>query len=73
MPAINQFYVQGNIKIGNYPQFDVFINTQLKIAQIFIKYEHINSGNNNVKSFTAPNYPILNKSLKLGISWNMFD
>jgi hypothetical protein len=73
MPAINEFYVQNRTKIGDYPQFDVFINTKLKRAQIFLKYEHINAGSNLTKSYAVPGYPILNKSLKFGVSWNMFD
>ncbi|MEJ6735924.1 MAG: hypothetical protein QNK84_02650 [Flavobacteriales bacterium] len=73
MPAINEFYVQGKTKIGEYPQFDLFINTQLKRAQIFLKYEHINAGSNLNKAYTVPGYPLLNKSLKFGVSWNMFD
>ena len=73
MPAINEFYVQGKTTIGDYPQFDIFINTQLKRAQIFLKYEHINAGSNLNKAYTVPGYPLLNKSLKFGVSWNMFD
>jgi len=73
MPAINEFYAQRNTSLGEYPQLDVFINTHLKRAQIFLKYEHINAGGNLVKAYSVPGYPILNKSLKFGVSWNMFD
>ena len=73
MPAINEFYTQRNTKIGEYPKLDVFINTHLKRAQIFLKYEHINAGSNLERAYSVPGYPILNKSLKFGVSWNMFD
>jgi len=73
MPAINEFYVQSNTSLGYYPKVDVFINTHLKRAQIFLKYEHINSGNSLSKSYVTPGYPSLNRSLKFGVSWNMFD
>ena len=46
MPAINEFYVQSTRYLGEYPKVDIFFNTQLKRAQIFLKYEHINSGSN---------------------------
>ena len=73
MPALSEFYVQENKKIGNYPSIDVFLNTHLKRAQIFLKYEHINAGGNLSKSYLVPGYPQLNKSLKFGVSWNLFD
>ena len=73
MPALSEFYVQENKKIGYYPNIDVFLNTHLKRAQIFLKYEHINSGGSLEKAYAVPDYPLLNKSLKFGISWNLFD
>jgi hypothetical protein len=73
MPAIDEFYVQNHTKVGDYPRLDVFINSQLKRAQIFLKYEHINSGSNLSKAYTVPGYPLMNRSLKFGVSWNLFD
>lgn len=73
MPAIAHFYTQNNKQLGYYPQIDVFLNTHLKRAQIFLKYEHINAGRSLEKSYAVPGYPSLNKSLKFGVSWNMFD
>jgi hypothetical protein len=73
MPATNEFYVQENTELGNYPKIDVFINTHLKRAQIFLKYEHVNAGRSLQKSYIAPGYPPMSKSLKFGVSWNLFD
>ncbi|MGB0882475.1 MAG: putative porin, partial [Vicingaceae bacterium] len=73
MPAINEFYIQNNTKLGEYPKLDVFINTHLKRAQIFLKYEHVNAGGSLDNAYLVPGYPMLNKSLKFGVSWNMFD
>ena len=73
MPAINEFYVQQDTKMGYYPKVDVFINTHLKRAQIFLKYEHINAEGSLHKAYIAPSYPPMAKSLKFGVSWNMFD
>ena len=73
MPALTEFYVQQNTKLGYYPQIDVFINTHLKRAQIFLKYEHFNAGKSLHKSNEVPGYPPMNKSLKFGVSWNLFD
>jgi hypothetical protein len=73
MPALSEFYVQDKYKTGYYPKIDVFINTHLKRAQIFLKYEHINAGKSLYKSNAVPGYPPMSKSLKFGVSWNMFD
>jgi len=74
MPAINEFTKQGGgTEMGFYPRVDLFINTHLKRAQIFLKYEHFNSGRSLQKSYLATGYPPMGKSLKFGISWNMFD
>ncbi|MCB0402035.1 MAG: hypothetical protein KDD41_08125 [Flavobacteriales bacterium] len=72
-PALSEFYVQGNQRLGNYPSIDLFLNTHLKRAQIFLKWEHFNSGNSNYKSYLVPGYPNLSRSMKFGISWNLFD
>ncbi len=73
MPALSEFYVQNNKSLGYYPSIDVFLNMHLKRAQIFLKYEHINAGGSLNKSYLVPGYPQLNKSLKFGVSWNLFD
>jgi Putative porin len=73
MPALTEFYIQRNTRIGFYPNIDLFLNAHLKRAQIFLKYEHINAGRSLNKSYLIPDYPTLNKSLKFGVSWNMFD
>jgi len=73
MPAISEFNVQNNTLLGYYPKIDVFINTHLKRAQIFLKYEHINAGRSLGKSYNVSGYPPMAKSLKFGVSWNMFD
>jgi hypothetical protein len=73
MPALTEYYVQGNTRLGHYPKIDIFINTHLKRAQIFLKYEHYNAGKSIYKSYAVPGYPPMSRSLKFGVSWNMFD
>ncbi len=73
MPALTAFYTQRDTQLGYYPKLDLFINTHIKRAQIFLKYEHINAGRSLDKSYSVPGYPILSKSLKFGISWNFID
>jgi hypothetical protein len=73
MPSISQFYVQNQLKIGDYPSVDFFLSTHLKRAQIFIKWEHINAGFSGNTYLSTPTIPFLDSSLKFGVSWNMFD
>jgi hypothetical protein len=73
MPATSEFYIQESQNLGYYPNIDVFLNTHLKRAQIFLKYEHVNAGGSSEKAYLVPGYPQLNKSLKFGVSWNLFD
>lgn len=73
MPAINEFHTQSSSLLGSYPYLDIFINTKLKRAQIFFKYEHFNAGWSDNSFYASPNYPRLDKSFKFGVSWNMFD
>lgn len=72
-PALTEFHIQNTNKIGDYPFVDVFLNFHLKRAQIFLKYEHINSGWNGYEFYATANYPALARSLKFGISWNLVD
>ena len=74
MPAIGEYTKQGgSTEMGFYPRLDLFINTRLKRAQIFLKYEHFNAGRSLQKSYITQGYPPMGKSLKFGVSWNMFD
>ncbi len=74
MPALNEFYIQaGKDKIGYYPSVDIFLNTHLKHAQVFLKWEHYNAGRSLHKSYSVPGYPPMPRSLKFGVSWNLFD
>ncbi|PKP43842.1 MAG: hypothetical protein CVT95_11700, partial [Bacteroidetes bacterium HGW-Bacteroidetes-12] len=73
MPALTEFYIQNKQQIGDYPYVDVFLNMHLKKAQIFLKYEHINSGWNGYDFYATAGYPALTRSLKFGVSWNLVD
>lgn len=72
-PATMLFYNQSVEKTGNYPKVDVFINLNIKRANIFIKYEHLNQLLFKGNYFTAVDYPLNPAMLKYGVSWNFFD
>jgi hypothetical protein len=72
-PAIGLFYTQHNIKSGNYPYLDVFLNLKLKRTRIMLKYDHVNSGLLPRTYFTAMRYPMQARVFKFGVSWTFYD
>ncbi len=73
MPAIGEFYVANEKKIGNYPIVDAFVHFKIKEARIFLKYEHVNEGLNGYTYFAAPNYPFADRVLRISVSWRFFN
>ncbi len=75
-PALGQFVVQENkqpIELGNYPIVNVYANFLLRQTRFFIMYTHINEGKGTRNSFLVPHYPINEKMLRFGLSWNFFN
>lgn len=73
MPATGQFYLQDNMKYGNYPFIDFFINARIKTVRVFIKIDHLNSGWMGKNYILTPHYPMNTRAFKLGVSWRFFD
>ncbi len=73
MPAIGQFYTQDQVKIGNYPVMNVYLNFHLKQVRFFVKYFHFNSLFMDGNYFSMPNYPINPAAFRVGISWNFYN
>lgn len=72
-PALGQFYVQGQKKIGNYPYVDVFINMKISRLRLFLKYENLNSFLGYTSYYYAPHYPWTDAAFKAGVIWKFFD
>ncbi len=73
MPATGQFYNQDEIKIGNYPFLDAFINLHLKRARVFIKLDHFNQSFMDRNYFQTLGYPHAPMRVKWGVSWNFYN
>lgn len=73
MPALRMFHLQDNKKIGNYLYADAFVNFQMKRANIFLLYQHLNSGWNKKGYYLIPHYPQQSAAIKLGITWRFYD
>jgi len=69
MPALRDWYVQNNQKIGNYLFADVYLTLKVKAARMFVKYAHFNSLLGNYNYYLAPGYPARDARFYFGISW----
>ena len=70
-PVLAEFYVQDDIELGGYPQFDIFFNARVQQIRFYFKYENFNalfSGTNDY--FSAPSYPYRDAVIRFGIVWN---
>lgn len=73
-PAVGQFYVQTERKIGDYPWLDVFANFKWKRAAIFIKVRNLGEGISGPGDyFSALHYPRVPLQLQYGLSWSFYD
>lgn len=73
MPALRNFYVQNEKKIGNFLIADVYLTLEVKKARIFIKYAHLNSYFGSKDYFLSPNYPARDARFYFGVSWRFFN
>lgn len=76
-PYMGQYTVQGNgennVKIGNYPIVNVYANVHIKHTRFFVMMSHINAGQGDKNYFFAPHYPMNERVLRIGVSWNFFN
>ena len=75
-PALGQFAIQegdSKIKVGNYPIVNAYANFHLKHTRFFVMMSHINAGMGKPEYFLTPHYPLNQRVLRLGVSWNFFN
>ena len=73
MPAVRDFYIQSEKKIGNYPYLDAYVTLQLKRARLFLKYAHFNTLFSESNYYLAPHYPARDARFAFGINWRFHD
>lgn len=72
-PVITDFYSQNKQKIGDFANFDFFVNARIRQCRIFLKAEHFNSAWGSRNTFySAPNYPYRDFIVRFGLVWNFF-
>lgn len=76
-PSLGQFTIQetGNqrVQIGNYPIVNIYANMHLKHTRFFVMMSHVNAGSGNRNYFFTPHYPLNERVLRFGVSWNFFN
>ena len=72
-PVLGDFVVQDQIKVGNFPMFDFFLNVKIKTAQIYINVDHFNSMLTGYNYYNTPTYPYRDLTFRLGMKWNFFN
>ena len=73
-PILNEFTLasQNFPSIGGQPVADVYFNMKVKKMFFFIEAQHLNTTFMKNKSFTAPNYPLYDFRVNIGIVWYLF-
>lgn len=75
-PTLGQFTVQESaqrVEVGGYPVVNVYANFHLKHTRFFVMMSHINSGSGRKEYFFTPHYPLNERALRIGLSWNFFN
>lgn len=72
-PALSTTQIQNEREIGDYPQFDAFLNVKIRHTKFFLKYEHFNQGLSGNDFYAALHQPLPDAIFKAGIVWKFFD
>lgn len=73
MPATGRFYRQDQVRTGNYPFIDAFLNIKLKRTRIFVMFDHVNEGLTGLDYYMIPSYPMNTRMFRYGIAWTFYD
>ncbi len=72
MPALRTFYLQDNVKVGNFPYIDLCVTFKIKKANIFVQYTNMYSLTGDNRYFTTPHYPMRDSRFCLGVNWRLY-
>ena len=72
MPALRTFYLQNEVKVGNFPYIDLCVTFKIKRANIFVLYTNMYSLTLDNRYFTTPHYPMRDSRFCFGINWRLY-
>ena len=72
-PSTQQFYLQDEFIIRNYPLVNLFITADVKTVGVFLKVAYVNQGLYQNGYFASPYYTGLPRRIQFGIRWQFFN
>lgn len=70
-PVTQQFRLQKNTQVGNYPIISGYVNCHLKYTRFFIEFYNLSASFiSPPEYFSMPNYPLNPQMFKFGLSWD---
>ena len=66
--ATQQFQVQDEVKVGNYPLINAYVNFHLKQARFFVTAYNLSSKFVSPNYFSLAHYPLNPMVLKMGVA-----
>jgi len=70
-PVTQQFCLQDETKVGNYPLLNAFVNCHLKYTRFFVQFYNLSSSFiQNPAYFSTPHYPVNPQLFRWGLSWD---
>lgn len=70
---VSQFYNAEPVEFSSYPILDVWAKFALKRANVFLRYDYLNQGWLSKGYYTVNRYPMPDRLLKFGVTWNFYD
>lgn len=67
-PATQQFQTQSEVKVGNYPLINAYVNCHLKQARFFVTAYNLGSQFINPNYFSLAHYPLNPMMIKMGVA-----
>jgi len=71
-PEIGQFVLQDTLNAAGYPLVDGFIALKVNQARLYLRMDHLSRGWFAPGGFQIPLYPIYDRALRFGISWDFY-
>lgn len=72
-PVTAQYYLQHEQVTGNYPFLDIFLNAKIKTVRLYVRLRNVNQRFPNIPYYYTPHYPLQDRSLQFGVSWNFYN
>ena len=72
MPATRTFYLQNEVKVGNFPFIDLCVTFKVKEANIFVQYTNMYSLIGDNRYITTPHYPMRDSRFCFGVKWRLY-